>query len=668
VAEGTSSPRTGQQGGTGELLWSADAAALERTNISKFVAWLKENRGLVFDDYGSLWQWSVDELPDFWSAIYDYFEVISHATPEAVLRSREMPGAEWFPGARLNYAEHCLARGDDEEVVILARSQTRPSSELTRGELRDAVARARAGLLRLGVEPGDRVAAYLPNIPEAVVAMLATTSIGAVWVACAPEFGTDSVLDRLGQVEPKVLLVVDGYRYGPKAVDRLEAIAEIRSNLPSVESTVQIPYLHPDEERVPDALSWGELCAEEAPLAFLAVPFDHPLWILFSSGTTGLPKPIVQGHGGIVLEHLKGLVLHHDLGAGDRFFFFATTGWMVWNVVVSSLLVGASFVVVDGDPAQPDLLALWRLAQDARITHLGLSASYIGLCRQHRLEPGTELDLSAVRYLVAAGSPLPADGFRWLQKQVGEEVFVTSGSGGTDICSGLVGTVPVLPVYAGEMAGRWLGAKVEAWDPEGNPVVDELGELVILEPLPSMPVKFWNDTDGERYRKAYFEMYPGVWRHGDWLMLTSRETCVISGRSDATLNRGGVRLGTSEFYAVVEDLPGIEEALVVHLEDTGQMGELLLFVVLRDGVELDDELRRSIGATLRSRLSPRHTPDRIEAVAAIPKNLTGKKLEVPVKRILLGADPREVVSTGSLVDPAALDDFIALAQRRIAAS
>jgi acetoacetyl-CoA synthetase len=653
-----------QQGAAGELLWAPDEAARARTNMARFTTWLAEERGLVFDDYRQLWQWSVDDLPGFWSAIYDHFDVISHHPHTEVLGSRRMPGAEWFPGAQLNYAEHCLARGDEDETVMVAHSQTRPGSTMTRGELRGAVARARAGLQRLGVEPGDRVAAYLPNIPEAVITMLATASLGAVWVACAPEFGTDSVFDRLRQVEPKVLLVVDGYRYGEKEIDRSDAIAEIRANLPTLQSTVLVPYLRPGEGGVPDAVTWEELCAEEAPLEFLPVDFAHPLWILFSSGTTGLPKPIVHGHGGIVLEQLKGLALHHDVGPGDRFFFFATTGWMVWNVVVSSLIVGAGFVIVDGDPAKPDLLELWRIAQRDGVTHFGLSASYIALCRQNGLEPGRELDLSKVRYLVAAGSPLPADGFRWLQEQVGDEVFVTSGSGGTDICSGLVGTVPVLPVYAGEMAGRWLGAKVEAWDEQGKPVIDELGELVILEPLPSMPVAFWNDQDGERYRKAYFEMYPGVWRHGDWLKLTSRETCVIAGRSDATLNRGGVRLGTSEFYAVVEHLPGVSEALVVHLEDTaGAMGELLLFVVTDDCV-LDDDLRREISSVLRTRLSPRHAPDRIESVRAIPKNLTGKKLEVPVKRILLGVDQRDVVSTGSLADPKALDDFVAFAAQR----
>jgi acetoacetyl-CoA synthetase len=530
---------------------------------------------------------------------------------------------------------------------------------MTADELRDAVARTRAGLARLGVGTGDRVAAYLPNVPEAVVALLATASLGAIWSSCAPEFGTRSVVDRLSQVQPKVLLTIDGYRYGEREVDRSTEVAAIRAALPSLETTVALPYLRGDAARIPDALVWSELVADPGELAFEPVPFDHPLFVLYSSGTTGLPKPIVHGHGGILLEHLKIHALHHDLGAADRFFWFSTTGWMMWNYLVSGLAVDATIVLYDGSPAHPDLAALWRMADEERVTYFGTSAPFLMACRKDGLRPGEATDLSRLRGIGSTGSPLPAEGFRYVYDAISPSVHLQSVSGGTDVCTAFVGASPLVPVWEGELSCRHLGCGVEAYSPDGRPLVGEQGELVLTAPMPSMPVSFWNDLGGERYRAAYFEDYPGVWRHGDWITFTERGSCVISGRSDATLNRGGVRIGTAEFYAVVESIPEVADSLVVHLDEGDD--RLLLFVTLRDGMELSDELRTRIVGELRSALSPRHVPDEVLSVPAIPRTLSGKKLEVPVKRILTGTSPDVAASRGSLADPTSLDAFIVLA-------
>jgi acetoacetyl-CoA synthetase len=649
----------------GVTLWSPPADARERTRIGEYMAWLEQTRGLAFADYEALWQWSVDELEEFWRSIWDFFDIVSHSEPTAVLGSAAMPGAQWFPGATLNYAEHALRHGDDDDVAVVAHSQTRGPVRLTRGELRDEVARVSEGLRRLGVGPGDRVAGYLPNIPEAIVGLLATASIGAIWATCPPEFGIQSVLDRVEQIDPKVLLVVDGYMYGAKSVERLDEIAAIRAALPRLTAVVSIPYLHDDAGRVPDAVTWEELRAVPAPLRFEPVPFDHPLWILFSSGTTGLPKPIVHGHGGIVLEHLKMGGLMQDLGPGDRYFFFSTTAWMVWNRVVSSLLVGASCAILDGDPTYPDIGALFAFVADNDVTAWGVSATYLMLCQESGLEPGRDHDLSRLRSIVAAGSPVPLEGYLYVYEKVRPDILFYSGSGGTDVCTGFVSGTPITAVTAGEIPARMLGVSAQAFDEEGRSLVDEPGELVITKPMPSMPVGFWNDADGERYRSTYFDMYPGIWRHGDRFVVSSRGTCNIIGRSDATLNRGGVRLGTGEFYAVVEALPEVTSSLVVHLEDgLGRRGALILFVVLADGCELDDDLRRKLGAELRRQRSPRHVPDEAYAVADIPRTLTGKKLEVPVKKILLGADPTTVANAGSLQNPGALEAFVEIAAHR----
>ena len=650
-----------------EILWSPPPDARVRTRIGRYLAWLEDRHGLSFATYDELWRWSVDEPGPFWSTIREHFELWPDAGDPALADAR-MPGARWFPAARVNYAEHALRLEGrlDADIVVLGRSQTRAPVDLTVEGLRDQVARARTGLRRLGVGPGDRVAAYLPNIPEALVALLATASIGAVWSSCAPEFGTRSVIDRFAQIEPTVLLAIDGYVYGAKSIDRTAEVAAIREALPSVRTTVSVPYLGAG---LPDAMTWGDLLAEAGPLGFESVPFDHPLYILYSSGTTGLPKAIVHGHGGILLEHAKALALHTDLGPADRFFWFTTTGWMMWNYLVSGLLVGSSVVLFDGDPAHPDLGTLWGVAAETGATYVGLSAPFLMACRKAGLRPGSSIDLTPVRGIGSTGAPLPAEGFRWVYEAIGRDLVLGSLSGGTDMCTGFLGPCPLLPVVAGEITCRMLGARVEAFDEDGRPIVGRQGELVITAPMPSMPVRFWDDHDGVRYRAAYFADYPGAWRHGDWITITERGTCIVTGRSDATLNRGGVRLGTAEFYAVVEGLSEVADSLVVHLEDpAGGPGELVLFVALRDGTAMDDALRGRIASSLRTNLSPRHVPDEIVAVPAIPRTLSGKKLEVPVKRILTGTPADVAASRGSLADASALDPFVELARSKRYAS
>ena len=645
------------------ILWTPDPDVRATTRIGAYLDWLWRERALRFAGYDDLLRWSTSELDGFWGSIWDHFEVSSETHSGPALVDEAMPGARWFPTAHLNWAEHCLRLAGrlGSDTVVVARSQTRDRMTLTADELRAEVGRVRAGLEGLGVGRGDRVAGYLPNVPEAVVALLATASLGAIWTSCAPEFGVRSVVDRFSQVEPKVLLAVDGYRYGEREVDRRAEVAAIRAALPSLAATVILPYLRTDGSVVDNAMTWEELAADEGDLRFEPVPFDHPLFVLYSSGTTGLPKPIVHGHGGILLEHLKIHALHHDLGPADRFFWFSTTGWMMWNYLVSGLAVDASIVLFDGSPAHPDLGALWELAAEEGVTYFGASAPYLMACRKEGLQPGEIVDLSRLRGIGSTGAPLPAEGFRYVYDAVSPSVHLQSVSGGTDVCTAFVGASPLVPVWEGEISCRHLGCAVEAFDPEGRPIVGEQGELVITRPMPSMPVGFWNDPDGSRYRAAYFDDFPGVWRHGDWITFTDRGSCVISGRSDATLNRGGVRVGTAEFYAVVEGLPEIADSLVVHL-DAGD--RLLLFVALRDGGALTDDLRARIGDELRSALSPRHVPDEILAVPAIPRTLSGKKLEVPVKRILTGTPADEAASRGSLADPASLDPFVELADGR----
>jgi acetoacetyl-CoA synthetase len=650
-----------------EPLWEPPAALAERARLTGFMGWLASERGLRFDDYDALWRWSVNDLDAFWAAIWDFFEVQADGERSPVLASREMPGARWFPGTSLNYAEHVFAGVDDAEIAIFHASELRELSELSWGELRSRVGALAAALRGLGVERGDRVVAYLPNIPEAIVAFLASASIGAVWSSCSPDFGPASVVDRFAQIEPKVLFAVDGYRYGGKDFDRRETIAHLQEEIPGLERTVVLPYLDPEPDLSPlrEATTWDELLAagEGAELAFERVPFDHPLWVLYSSGTTGLPKAIVQGQGGILLEHLKKLHLHVDAHPGDRLFWFTTTGWMMWNFLVSGLLTRAAIVLYDGNPGYPDMSVLWDLAERAGVTMFGTSASYIAACMKAGVEPAAGRDLSRLGAVGSTGSPLAPEGFDWIYEQLGADTWLFSTSGGTDLCTAFVGGVALLPVYRGELQARALGAAVEAWDEDGNALVDAVGELVVTAPMPSMPVRFWGDEDGSRYRASYFEQYPGVWRHGDWIEITSRGTAIIYGRSDSTINRSGIRMGTSEIYRAVLSVDAVVDALVVDLPRPGTDGWMPLFVVLRDGAELDQELSKEIARRVRERCSPRHVPDEVFAIAEVPRTLSGKVLEVPVKRILMGTPVEQAASRDSLANPAALDYFAEMAAR-----
>lgn len=636
-----------------------DTDVLDTTALGHFVRGLAE-KGHRFGSYDELWQWSVSDLHGFWGAVCDHFELPGLSDP--VLAQDRMPGARWFPNSALNYAEHMLGRPDDaEQTAVIGYSQTRERIELTFAELATQVARCRAGLIRLGVRRGDRVVAFLPNIPETLVAFLACASLGAVWASCAPEFGARSVVDRFAQIEPTVLLTVGGYTHGEKQIDRTSEVSAIRAGLPTLRHVVHVPY----GPRVVDhATSWDALLAERGDLAFEQVPFDHPLYVLFSSGTTGLPKVIVHGHGGILLEHLKNHAFHLDLRPGDRFLWFTTTAWTMWNILVSGLLHRAAVVLVDGNPLHPDLTEQWRIAAEASVTHLGTSPGYLMACRKAGVEPARTLDLSALRMLGITGAPLPDTGFDWATKQLGRAVLINLMSGGTENCSAFVAGNPWLPAYRGEIAGPCLGVDATVFDIDGTELIDEVGELVVRQPLPSMPIRFWNDPGNRRYTATYFDTYPGIWRHGDWATRTTRGSFVISGRSDATLNRGGVRLGTAEFYAVVEELDEIVDSMVIHLEDDeGGPGRLLLFVVPTPQVTLDDALRDRIRNVLRRELSPRHVPDAIDAVARIPRTMTGKKLETPVKQILRGRPVKDVANLDAVDNPAALATFTTLANR-----
>jgi acetoacetyl-CoA synthetase len=654
-------------------LWTPSPEQVQGARMTAFMRWAAERTGLSFDGYEALWEWSTREVEQFWGAVWDFCEVRSSAPYERVLASHEMPGARWFEGARLNYAENMLGRErNPKDLAVIHCSELRARAQLSWGELSEQVALAAAGLRSLGVQRGDRVAAYMPNVAETLIAFLACASIGAIWSSAAPEFGARSVIDRFSQIEPKVLLAVDGYRHAGKDFDRRAALEQILQGLPSVEHTVLLAYLDPRASArvLKGGMSWEELMragadanAGAAP-SYEQVPFEHPLWVLYSSGTTGLPKAIVHGHGGILLEQLKKSLLHMDLRRGDRAFWFTTTGWMMWNFLVGCLLSDAAIVLYDGSPAHPDLNALWELARDTQMTCMGVSAGLLASCAKEGLEPGRDFDLSALRAIGSTGSPLAPESFRWVYEHVDRDVWLFSTSGGTDVCTAFVGGCPILPVYEGELQCRALGCAVEAWDEGGGALTETVGELVITEPMPSMPLYLWGDEDGARYRQSYFDTYPGVWRHGDWIKITARGTAVIYGRSDSTINRQGVRMGTSEIYRATGAVEEVLDALVVDLpRDGGDELWMLLFVVLRDGAKLDDPLRDRIRKRIREDCSPRHVPNEIVQVAELPRTLSGKLLEVPVKRILMGESPARAASVESLANPKSLDWFVELAAR-----
>ena len=635
-----------------KLLWTPSDERIERTTLTRYMRWLEEKHGLHFDGYHDLWRWSVFDLEAFWRSIVDFCGVRFAEGGDRVLGSEAMPGAAWFPGSRLSYAEHVFSGKDPSSLAIQHASESRELEQLTWGELRAQTAAIANGLRALGVGEGDRVAAYMPNIPETVAALLACASIGAVWSSAAPEFGARSVIDRFAQIEPKVLLAIDGYRYGGKEFDRSELVSRISSEIPSLERVVRLGYL--------DGSGWedGFLGTSES-LEFAALPFDHPLWVLYSSGTTGLPKPIVHGQGGILLEQLKKAHLHLDAQPGDRMFWFTTTGWMMWNFIVGMLLSDASIVLFDGNPGYPDMGTLWDLAAESGMTTFGTSAAFVSACMKNGLKPAEGRDLSALKAVGSTGSPLSPEAFEWIYEELGPKPWLFSTSGGTDLCTAFVGGVPTLPVYLGELQARSLGAAVESWDGDGKPLIGEVGELVITRPMPSMPVFFWGDESGERYRDSYFGMYPGVWRHGDWIEITPRQTAIIYGRSDSTINRGGIRMGTSEIYRAVLALDEVVDALVVDVPREGN-DWMPLFVVLREGASLDEDLERQIKRRVREDCSPRHVPDEIRQISEVPRTLSGKVLEVPVKRILMGTPVDQAASRESLANPEALDYFVEL--------
>ena len=648
----------------GTVLWEPSRERAEASELARYMRWLAERKGVRCADYAALHRWSVERLEDFWASLWEFLEIRASVPYTRVLDERKMPGAKWFEGARLNYAEHAFLHAQPDAPAIVARSETRGASEVSWAALEQQVAAIAASLRALGVRPGDRVAAYMPNIPETVAAFLAVTSLGAIWSSCSPDMGTGAVVDRFQQIEPKVLFAVDGYRYGGKPFDRRPVVAEIVRALPTLERVVFLPYLDAAArlDGVPHVMPWSEVVARAAPLVFEQVPFDHPLWIVYSSGTTGVPKAIVHGHGSVVIEHLKTLRLHKDMRAGQRFFWLSSTGWIVWTLLVSGLLGGCTIVMLDGNPAHPDAGEVWRLVSETRADHFGCGAALIAAAMKAGVEPAKIADLSRLRVISTTGSPLTIDAYEWVYAHVKRDLWLASISGGTDIACGFVAGSPLASVTAGEMQCRCLGVAVEAFNEAGKPVIGEVGELVVTEPMPTMPLYFWNDPGGARYRESYFELYPGKWRHGDWIRFTERGTSVIYGRSDTTINRFGIRMGTAEIYRVVEECPEVLDSLVVDLEYLGRKSFLPLFVVLRPGHVLDDALKAKIKSQVRTIASARHVPDEIYAIAEVPRTLTGKKMELPVRKLLLGAPVEKVASADAMANPRSLDFFVELAK------
>ncbi|WP_047983063.1 acetoacetate--CoA ligase [Ornithinibacillus californiensis] len=653
----------------GELLWTPDNDRIEQANISTYMQWLKDNKGLSLEDYSSLWEWSVDDVEAFWESIWEYFEIQSTGDYHNVLSSYQMPGARWFEGTKVNYTEHIFKNYKKDKTAIIHTSEVRTkNNEVTWEKLYQDTAALQQTLKDLGVQKGDRVVAYIPNIYESLVALFATASLGAIWSSASPDFGKQSVIDRFKQIEPKVMITVDGYRYGGKEFDRMEVVKEIQAELTTLEATIAIPYLNPDEEftGIKAVHLWEDaVINKNQELTYERVDFNDPLWILFSSGTTGKPKPIVHSQGGILLEHLKALTFHTDLHEDDRFFWFTTTGWMMWNYLVSGLLTGSTIILYDGNPAYPDKKMLWKFVEETKMTIFGTSASYITACMKDDFSPGKEFDLSHLKSISSTGSPLPPEGFRWCYDHVKADLSIASISGGTDVCTAFILGVPILPVYAGELQCRGLGAKIESFNEHSEPVMDEVGELVLTKPFPAMPIYFWNDEDGSRMHDSYFDMYPGIWRHGDYIKITERGTCVIYGRSDATINRGGIRIGTSEIYRAVDQVKEIADSLIVDIPLENGDSFVPLFVIMNEGQELNEDIIRAVKQQIRTQCSPRHVPTEIIPVQELPKTLNGKKLEIPVKKILMGQPIEKVANKGSLSNPESLYYFEQLAKAKL---
>lgn len=657
----------------GELLWTPDEAFVRGSGLARYMGWLAATRGLTFADYHALWRWSVAEPDAFWSSIWEHYGVLHDGSATRVTDGAPMPHTRWFPDAGVNYAEHVLrhaAQAHARHPAFHHASETRPLQTLSLTDLASQVRRVATRLRELGVQPGDRVAAYLPNVPECAVAMLAATSIGAVWSSAAIDFGVRTVVDRFQQIEPKVLIAADGYAFGGKVFDRRREVFGVAQALPSLRALVWLPNLVPglpsDPPSLPcPVLAWETLLAgPDVPpdsFRFERVGAGHPLWIVFSSGTTGLPKAIVHSHMGVLIEHLKVMHLHLDLRPGDVMFFYSTTGWMMWNLLVAALLTGASAVLYDGSPMHGGPECLWKLSAQAGATCFGGSPTFVQMMEKAGIEPGRQFDLSRLRSVLLSGAPSTPETFAWFYRCVKPDLWVTSQSGGTELCSGLVGAVPSLPVRAGEIQARMLGMPVEVWNDAGEPVVDEVGELVVTQPTPSMPIFFWNDTGGARYRESYFDHFPGVWRHGDFMRLTPHGGCYIYGRADSTLNRYGVRIGSAEIYRVVEEIGAVADSLVVCCELPGGGFFMPLFLRLREGATLDDALRAQVAERLRTLCSPRHVPDVMVAMEQIPYTLTGKKMEVPVRKILMGRPVEQAASRDSMANPAALDAYVTFA-------
>lgn len=647
-----------------KMHWKPAESLKGEANIQSYIEELAEE-GKCFENYEDLWHWSVTDLSGFWASIWDFFRVKCSRRFFEVIGERRMPGAQWFAGAELNYAEQVFRHVNSERPAILFRSETGTHKAISWSELLRQTGAIASALRSMGIKPGDRVVAYMPNIPETVVAFLACASIGAIWSSSSPDFGVQSTSDRFSQIEPKILFAVDGYRYNGKPFDKIPAILELQSRLPSLEKTVLVPYLNPelDIEAMAGTLSWNKLLSEVHELAFTQLPFNHPLWILYSSGTTGLPKAIVHSQGGIILEHLKALGFHLDLKSRDRFLWFTTTGWMMWNFQIGGLLLGCTIVLYDGSPSYPARDSIWEFVENAGVTIFGASSALLLSNMKDKLEVGSKFDLTNVRAIGSTGSPLPPEGFQWVYESVKADVWLTPISGGTDLCSAFVGGCPLLPVYAGQMQCRYLGAFVDALDDQGRKTNGAIGELVIKAPMPSMPLYFWNDVDNQRYLESYFSTYPGIWRHGDWIRITPQGGAIVYGRSDATLNRMGIRIGTSEIYRVVDELNELTDSVATEVFVTEGESRILLFVSLADGCVLDQELRDTINQRIRDTLSPRHVPDQILAVPMLPRTLNGKKLEIPLKKILMGTPIEQAVNLDSISNPESIGFFIDLATK-----